>query len=124
MNMKWLCSVVCMAALLVVGCVAKVTIDKRPNIALPVYSESSSSTNPVDYVIVDQGYRVKYFKFGFNTDIETMSAEITTNKTVNFHLGGYHSSSITNLSVNLEDLLKMSKILRESEKGDGKANGK
>ena len=38
--------------LLLAGCFAKVTVDKRPNLALPIYSESSK-TNPVEYVIVD-----------------------------------------------------------------------
>lgn len=35
-----------------VGCMARVVVDKRPSLALPVYSEFSK-TNPVDYVIVD-----------------------------------------------------------------------
>lgn len=50
------------------GCMARVTVDKRPPFALPLYSESSP-TNPVQYVIVDQGYEVRYMKFGFSTDI-------------------------------------------------------
>lgn len=52
--------------LLLSGCFAKVTVDKRPNLALPIYSEFSK-TNPVEYVIVDQGYQVKYRKWGFST---------------------------------------------------------
>lgn len=52
--------------LLIAGCFAKVTVDKRPNLALPIYSESCK-TNPVEYVIVDQGYQVKYTKWGFST---------------------------------------------------------
>lgn len=51
------------------GCMARVTVDKRPPFALPVYSESSCTTNPVNYIIVDQGYEVRYMKFGFSTDI-------------------------------------------------------
>ena len=88
------------------GCFAKVTVDKRPNLALPLYSESS--TNPVEYVIVDQGYKVKYLKWGFNTDIQSMSAEITTNKTVNFQLGGLHSYSTNSVTLKLEDIVKIS----------------
>ena len=99
--------------LLLVGCFAKVTVDKRPNLAFPIYSESSK-TNPVEYVIVDQGYEVKYTKWGFSTEIDSMSAEITTNKTVNFKLGGLHSSTPTNsISIKLDDLLKIASLLRE-----------
>jgi len=95
-----------------VGCMAKVTVDKRPNIPLPIYS--IASTNPVDYAIIDQGYEVRYFKFGFSTDIESMSAEITTNKTVKFSLGGLHSTASTNnIAIKLEDLLKISQLFRE-----------
>ena len=96
------------------GCVATVVVDKRPNMALPIYSESSCSTNPVEYVIVDQGYVVKYRKFGFSTQIDSMSAEITTNKTVNFQLGGLHSIAPTNsISIRFEDLLKIVSLFRE-----------
>ena len=96
-----------------VGCMGKVTVDKRPNLALPIYSESSCSTNPINYAIIDQGYEVRYFKFGFSTDIESMSAEITTNKTVKFSLGGLHSYSTNNIAIKLEDLLKISQLFRE-----------
>lgn len=100
--------------MLFAGCVATVVVDKRPNVALPIYSESSCSTNPVEYVIVDQGYVVKYRKFGFTTQIDSLSAEITTNKTVNFQLGGLHSIAPTNsISIRLEDLLKIVKLFRE-----------
>lgn len=96
------------------GCMAKVVVDRRPNIALPVYS-SNSSTNPVEYVIVDQGYMVKYSKFGFNTDIQSMEAEITTNRTVKFSLGGLHSNVATNtFSIRLDELLKLSQLVRNS----------
>lgn len=44
--------ILCSLILLLVGCFAKVTVDKRPNLALPIYSESSK-TNPIEYVIVD-----------------------------------------------------------------------
>ena len=54
--------------LVLCGCIATVSVDKRPNIALPIYS-SNSSTNPVEYVMVDQGYQVIYRKWGFDTEI-------------------------------------------------------
>ena len=53
------------------GCVASVTVDKRPSLALPIYSESDA-THPKEYVVVDQGYRVKYVKWGFSTQIDSM----------------------------------------------------
>ena len=40
-------------AFALVGCMASVTVDKRPNLALPIYSSDLSNTNPVEYVIVD-----------------------------------------------------------------------
>ena len=44
-----------------------------------------------------------------------MSAEITTNKTVNFSFGGLHSSSPTNsLHVKLEDIVNLFKLARGS----------
>lgn len=102
-----------LCALLLAGCFATVTVDKRPNLALPIYSESSK-TNPVEYVIVDQGYKVKYRKWGFSTTIESMSAEINTNKTVCFQLGGLHSMTPTNaVSIKLEDLINIVKLFRE-----------
>ena len=55
------------------GCYASVHIDKRPNIALPIYklNPSNNSTNEItDWVIVDQGYEVTYTKRGFNTEIQ------------------------------------------------------
>ena len=95
-----------------VGCMATVTVDKRPNLALPIVS-GDNKTN--DWVIVDQGYQVKYKKWGFSTSIEEMSAELTTNKTVKFQLGGLHSIAPTNsISIKLEDLLKIATLFRES----------
>lgn len=111
--MKWALAVIGMAAVVVAGCMAKVTVDKRPNLALPVYSESGT-TNPVEYVIVDQGYLVRYIKFGFSTDIESMSAEIATNRTVKFTLGGLHSYTTNNVTVRLEDLVNILKVFRDS----------
>ena len=109
--------------LLLVGCFAKVTVDKRPNLALPIYSESSK-TNPVEYVIVDQGYQVKYTKWGFSTQIDSMSAEITSNKTVSFHLGGLRSIAPTNsISIRLDDLLKIAGMFREVNGGLVLTNG-
>ncbi len=108
--MKWALAII---AIIVAGCMAKVTVDKRPNLALPIYT--NTSTNPVEYVIVDQGYKVRYMKIGFNTDIQSMSAEINTNKTVNFQLGGLHSNVATNgFVIKLEDLLKISQLFRDS----------
>ena len=61
---------------------------------------------------------MKYRKWGFSTEIESMSAEITTNKTVNFQLGGLHSIAPTNsISIKLEDLLKIATLFRESQGG-------
>lgn len=115
--------ILCSLILLLVGCFAKVTVDKRPNLALPIYSESSK-TNPVDYVIVDQGYQVKYTKWGFSTQIDSMSAEITSNKTVNFHLGGLRSIAPTNsISIRLDDLLKIAGMFREVNGGLVLTNG-
>ena len=108
--MKWTLAIV---AIIVAGCMAKVTVDKRPNIALPIYSPNTS-TNPIDYVIVDQGYKVRYMKLGFNTDIQSMSAEITTNKTVSFQLGGLHSYATNSITIKIDDLLKTIQLLRES----------
>ena len=65
--MKWMLIVMASTVLAFTGCMAKITVNKRPSLALPIYS--ISSTNPVEYAIVDQGYKVKYMKFGFNTDI-------------------------------------------------------
>ena len=112
--MKWLYASIAILFLVMCGCMAKVTVDKRPNLALPIYSPSN--TNLVqEYVIVDQGYKVRYMKIGFNTDIQSMSAEITTNKTVNFQLGGLHSNSPTNnFSVNVDDLINIFKLFREA----------
>lgn len=49
---RWMILTIGCMVVLLAGCYAKVTVDKRPNLALPVYSESSP-TNPVEYVIVD-----------------------------------------------------------------------
>ena len=111
MRFAWLASTLAIA--LLAGCMATVTVDKRPNLALPVVSQDNKTN---DWVIVDQGYEVKYRKWGFSTSIESMSAEITTNKTVNFQLGGLHSIAPTNsISIKLDDLLKMATLFRESQ---------
>ena len=110
MRFAWLASTLAIA--LLAGCMATVTVDKRPNLALPIVSQDNKTN---DWVIVDQGYEVKYRKWGFSTSIESMSAEITTNKTVNFQLGGLHSIAPTNsISIRLEDLLKIATLFRES----------
>ena len=104
-----------LALVAISGCMARVVVDKRPNLALPVYADPGS-TNPVEYVIVDQGYQVKYVKWGFSTYIDAMSAEITTNKTVNFQLGGLHSTYPTNsISINVSDLLKLVNLIRDAD---------
>ena len=55
-----------------------------------------------------------YRKWGFSTTIESMSAEINTNKTVCFQLGGLHSIAPTNaVSIKLEDLINIVKLFRE-----------
>lgn len=57
---------------------------------------------------------MKYTKWGFSTQIDSMQAEITSNKTVNFKLGGFHSTAPTNsISIKLDDLLKIANLLRE-----------
>ncbi len=113
--MKWTLTFIGLLAVIMTGCMAKVTVDKRPNLVMPIYSESSCSTNPIDYAIIDQGYEVRYFKFGFSTDIESMSAEITTNRTVMFNLGGLHSHSSTNsVVVRVEDIVNILKVFRET----------
>lgn len=92
---------------------ATVTVDKRPNVALPIVSQDNHTN---DWVIVDQGYEVKYRKWGFSTYIDTMYAEIDTNKTVKFQLGGLHSTAPTNsISIKLDDLLKIATLFRESQ---------
>jgi hypothetical protein len=94
------------------GCMATVTVDRRPNLALPIVSQDNKTNN---WIIVDQGYEVKYRKWGFSTSIEEMSAELTTNKTVKFQLGGLHSISPTNsISIKLNDLIKIASLFRES----------
>lgn len=106
-----------LALVAISGCMAMVVVDKRPNLALPVYADPDS-TNPVEYVIVDQGYQVKYTKWGFSTQIDSMSAEITSNKTVNFKLGGLHSIAPTNsISIKLDDLIKIATLIREVDAG-------
>lgn len=111
MRFAWLVSTLAIA--LLAGCMATVTVDKRPNLALPIVSQDNKTN---DWVIVDQGYEVKYRKWGFSTTIESMSAELTTNKTVKFQLGGLHSIAPTNsISIKLDDLLKIATLFRESQ---------
>ena len=112
---KWLATSIVAFTVVLCGCMAKVVVDKRPNTVLPIYSSENSSTNPVNYVVVDQGYEVRYFKFGFSTDIESMSAEICSNKTVSFQLGGLHSHSSTNgIAIRIEDLIKISNLFKKN----------
>lgn len=67
---------------------------------------------------------MKYEKWGFSTQIESMTAEITTNRTVNFHLGGLRSIAPTNsISIRLEDLLKIAGMFREVDGGLVLTNG-
>ena len=92
------------------GCRAYLSIDKRPQIALPVIHNSTTN----DYVIVDQGYVVNYSKWGFNTEIQSMGVELSTNKTVKFTLGGFNSTIVTNsLNIKLGDMFKILKFFRD-----------
>ena len=51
---------------------------------------------------------------GFNTEIQEMRAEITTNRTVVFSLGGLHSTTYTNSIIfKVEDLFKLASHFRE-----------
>ena len=103
-------------ASLVIGCYSSIHIDKRPNLAVPIYKTSSNSnTNEItNWIIVDQGYEVTYRKRGFNIEIQEMRAEITTNKTVVFSLGGLHSTVCTNtITFKLEDIFKLANQFRE-----------
>ena len=52
--------------LLLAGCISSVKVDKRPNLALPIYD---SSSNIVEYAQIDQGYSVRYVRVGFSTEI-------------------------------------------------------
>ena len=58
MKFAWLISTLAIA--LLAGCMATVTVDKRPNLALPIVSQDNKTN---DWVIVDQGYEVKYRKW-------------------------------------------------------------
>ena len=92
------------------GCRAYLSIDKRPSLALPVIQNSTTN----DYVIVDQGYVVNYSKWGFNTEIQSMGVELSTNKTVKFTLGGFNSTIVTNsLNIKLDDMFKILKFFRD-----------
>lgn len=99
--------------LLFTGCMSSVKVDKRPNLALPIYD---STSNIVEYVQIDQGYSVKYTKWGFNTEIQELSASLTTNKTVTFTLGGFNSTTPTNaVNISLSELLNLLKLAREQQ---------
>ena len=92
------------------GCRAYLSIDKRPSLALPVIQNSTTN----DYVIVDQGYVVNYSKWGFNTEIQSMGVELSTNKTVKFTLGGFNSTIVTNtFSIKIDDVFNMLKLFRD-----------
>lgn len=57
---------------------------------------------------------VNYSKWGFNTEIQSMTAELTTNKTVKFTLGGFNSTMVTNsLNIKMDDMFKLMKLFRE-----------
>lgn len=99
--------------ILVSGCLSSVKVDKRPNVALPIYD---SSSNIVEYVQIDQGYSVRYMRLGFSTEIQELSASLTTNKTVTFTLGGFNSTVPTNaVNISLTDLLKLARDVQKSE---------
>lgn len=110
--MKHIALIFGIAIALLAGCMATVVVDKRPNLALPILSEDNHTN---DWLIVDQGYRVKYSKVGFSTHIDSMAAEINTNKTVSFHLGGLDSIAPTNsFTIKIEDLLKLASLIKEA----------
>ena len=108
--MKKSISLITLCLTVLCGCRAYVSVDKRPNLALPIVVNSITN----DYVIVDQGYVVNYSKWGFNTEIQSMTAELTTNKTVKFTLGGFNSTMVTNsLNIKMDDMFKIIKLFRE-----------
>lgn len=57
---------------------------------------------------------MNYSKWGFNTEIQSMGVELTTNKTVKFTLGGFNSTIVTNsLNIKLDDMFKLLKLFRD-----------
>ena len=57
---------------------------------------------------------MNYSKWGFNTEIQSMNVELTTNKTVKFTLGGFNSTIVTNsLNIKLDDMFKILKFFRD-----------
>lgn len=110
MKLKKSIQIIALCLTVLCGCRAYLSIDKRPSLALPVIQNSTTN----DYVIVDQGYVVNYSKWGFNTEIQSMGVELSTNKTVKFTLGGFNSTIVTNsLNIKLDDMFKILKFFRE-----------
>ena len=100
--------------LMLAGCHAHISIDKRPSIGIPILDEGGH-TNSV--VVLDQGYVVRYAKWGFNTEVQNMAIEITTNRTVKVDIGELNSvSSITNFTLHLDELLDAVQMFREAER--------
>lgn len=57
---------------------------------------------------------MNYSKWGFNTEIQSMGVELSTNKTVKFTLGGFNSTIVTNsLNIKLDDMFKILKFFRD-----------
>ena len=110
MSMKKSIYFIALCLTVLCGCRAYLSIDRRPSLALPVIQNSTTN----DYVIVDQGYVVNYSKWGFNTEIQSMGVELSTNKTVKFTLGGFNSTIVTNsLNIKLDDMFKILKFFRD-----------
>ena len=110
MSMKKSIYFIALCLIVLCGCRAYLSIDKRPSIALPIIQNSITN----NYLIVDQGYVVNYSKWGFNTEIQSMGVELTTNKTVKFTLGGFNSTIVTNsLNIKLDDMFKILKFFRD-----------
>ena len=113
MDIKFKMACAALALFLLMGCLSSVKVDKRPNLALPIYD---SESNIVEYAQIDQGYSVKYTRYGFNTEIQELSASLTTNKTVTFTLGGFNSTTPTNaVNISLSELLNLLKSAREQQ---------
>jgi hypothetical protein len=55
-------------------------------------------------------------RLGFSTEIQELSASLTTNKTVTFTLGGFNSTVPTNaVNISLTDLLKLARDVQNEQ---------
>lgn len=94
------------------GCWSCVSVDRRPALALPFVQDGQTNS----YQVVDQGWSVRYSKWGFDTEVEEMSASISPGGTVDFSVGKWQSRmAVTNsVRISLSDVLSVVKLLRES----------